>query len=148
MAAREGQVEWGVRESQHSPAPGKDLVLSPQQAFRRRHQDLPVPAAGHHAGRRGHRGAAGFHTRNLKHLLSALSMLIWKKQTEVCELMVFSRNRCVKRYKISFLRWTGFIQKIGKRKEPFQGQQYPTCKLLFAFHRFLLFENLISLKNI
>lgn len=122
------------------------MVPTPRRVFQRRRQDLPVPATGHHAGRHGNR-VAGFHAINLKHLLSGLSMLTQKKQTEVCELMGFSGNRYVKKCKISFLRWTGFIPKIGKRKEPVQGQQYPTCKLLFAFHRFLLFEKFIYFKN-
>lgn len=76
------------------------------------------PRAGHHVGRRKHRGA-GFHTKMLKRLLGALGMLAWKKQTKVGELMGFSGNRCAKRCEISFLMGTGFIPKIGKRKEPF-----------------------------
>lgn len=39
------------------------------------------------------------------------------------------------------------LAKIVKRKELFQGQQYPAHKLLFPFHRFLLFLNLILFKN-
>lgn len=39
------------------------------------------------------------------------------------------------------------LAKIGKRKELFQGQQYPACKILFTVHRFLVFSNLIPFKN-
>lgn len=90
MAARERQIERGVRESPRSPAPSKDMVLLLQWVFQRTCKDLPVPAAGHHTGRHGHRGA-GFDTITLEHLFSVLSMLTWKKK-EVCELMGFNGN--------------------------------------------------------